>query len=83
LRPVQAKEIKATTVLGMHIDEASAKIRTGPPVDDEADYALPIWAGVIPVHGATGAPEDDGRLVKGAKMQSSLADFSHLGLKGR
>ena len=81
LRPANAKEIKATTVLGMHIDEASAKIRTGPPVDDEADYALPIWAGVIPVHGATGAAEHDGRLLKGAKLQASLADLSHLGYK--
>jgi nitroimidazol reductase NimA-like FMN-containing flavoprotein (pyridoxamine 5'-phosphate oxidase superfamily) len=83
LRPVSAKELKATTVLGMHIDEASAKIRTGPPVDDEADYALPVWAGVIPVHGATGAPEDDGRLQKAAKMQAALADLAHLGLAKR
>ena len=83
LRPVNAKELKSTTVLGMHIDEASAKIRSGGPVDDEPDYALPIWAGVIPVHGATGAPVDDERLTDGAKMRAALADLRHLGLKKR
>jgi len=83
LRPVNAKELKATTVLGMHIDEASAKLRSGAPVDDEADYALPIWAGVIPVRSATGAPVDDARLKKGAKMQAALADLAHLGLRKR
>ena len=83
LRPVNAKELKAATVLGMHIDEASAKIRSGGPVDDEADYALPIWAGVIPVRSATAAAEGDGRLLKAAKMQAALGDLSHLGLKPR
>ena len=43
-------ELKATTVLAIEIDSASAKIRTGPPADDEEDYDLPIWAGVLPVH---------------------------------
>jgi nitroimidazol reductase NimA-like FMN-containing flavoprotein (pyridoxamine 5'-phosphate oxidase superfamily) len=83
LRPVNAKELKATTVLGMHIDEASAKLRTGGPVDDEPDYALPIWAGVIPVHSVTATPMDDQRLLKGVKMQASLANLSHLGLTKR
>lgn len=49
LRPVTAQELKATTVLAMKLDEASAKIRKGQPIDDEEDYALPIWAGLIPV----------------------------------
>jgi len=43
-------EMKATTVLAIEIDAASAKIRTGPPADEEEDYDLPIWAGVLPVH---------------------------------
>ena len=47
LRPVNKQEFKATTILGMELTEASAKIRTGNPVDDDEDYALPIWAGVI------------------------------------
>ena len=52
LRQMTAKELKATTVLKLSLDEASAKVRTGAPGDDEADYALPIWAGVIPVRTA-------------------------------
>ena len=56
LRPMQAKELKATTVLGMELNEVSAKIRTGPPGDDEEDFALPIWAGVIPMATVTGTP---------------------------
>lgn len=56
LRPMNEKELKATTVLSMEIDEGSAKVRTGPPVDDEEDYALPIWAGVVPVTQGVGDP---------------------------
>ncbi|MCY3980346.1 MAG: pyridoxamine 5'-phosphate oxidase family protein, partial [Alphaproteobacteria bacterium] len=48
LREVNEQEIKATTILGMPIDEAAAKLRTGGPVDDEEDYGHPVWAGVIP-----------------------------------
>jgi nitroimidazol reductase NimA-like FMN-containing flavoprotein (pyridoxamine 5'-phosphate oxidase superfamily) len=61
LRPMTAQELKATTVLSMPIDEASAKVRTGPPVDDEDDYALPIWAGVVPVRLALLEAEADPR----------------------
>lgn len=49
LRAADARELKATHVMSMPIDEASAKVRTGGPKDDAADYALPIWAGVLPV----------------------------------
>lgn len=83
LRPVSTKELKETTVLGMHIDEASVKVRSGGPVDDEADYALPVWAGVIPVHSAIDLPAGDERLPKTAKMQGSLVDLTHLGLRKR
>jgi uncharacterized protein len=83
LRAVNATELKVTTVLGMHIDEASAKLRTGGPADDEEDYALPIWAGVIPVRSVTLTAVRDERLLKGVKMQASLADLSHLGLTKR
>lgn len=62
LRPVTAQELKATTVMRLAIDEASAKVRTGPPKDDEEDYGLPIWAGVIPLTVTAGAPEPDPRL---------------------
>ena len=66
LRPVTEQELRAMMVLGMQIGEASAKVRAGPPVDDAADYALPIWGGVIPFTYGVGAPQDDGRLARGA-----------------
>ena len=53
------QELAATTVLALSLAEASAKIRTGPPVDDEEDYQLPVWAGVLPLRVASGAPEAD------------------------
>ena len=55
------KELKATSILRVPITEASAKLRTGPPHDDEEDYALPIWAGVIPMQLTAGAPVRDER----------------------
>lgn len=58
-RPVLPKEIDVTGVLAFDIATAAAKIRTGGPVDDEADYALPIWAGVVPLSTAFGAPIPD------------------------
>jgi hypothetical protein len=58
-----AQELKATTVLSMPIDEASAKVRTGPPVDDEEDYGLDIWAGILPLHIQADEPVPDPRLI--------------------
>jgi uncharacterized protein len=55
-------ELKATSVLKLPIDEASAKIRTGPPIDDEEDYAMDVWAGVLPLSTVYGAPIADDRL---------------------
>jgi nitroimidazol reductase NimA-like FMN-containing flavoprotein (pyridoxamine 5'-phosphate oxidase superfamily) len=49
VRPPSDKEVRATFVLSLAIEEASAKVRAGPPIDDEEDYALPVWAGVIPL----------------------------------
>jgi nitroimidazol reductase NimA-like FMN-containing flavoprotein (pyridoxamine 5'-phosphate oxidase superfamily) len=79
LRPPTRKELLATTVVAMRIDEASAKIRTGPPVDDDDDYQLPIWAGVVPLNFTRGTPQDDGRLVAGV----GLPDYLRKGLKAR
>ena len=62
VREPTEKELKATAVLEFAIEEASAKIRTGPPLDDEADYALPMWAGVLPLSLTAGAPIPDPRL---------------------
>ena len=58
-RQPSAKEMKATSVLKMEIDQASAKIRTGPPGDDKPDYELPIWAGVVPCSLTYGPPITD------------------------
>ncbi|MFO1318139.1 MAG: pyridoxamine 5'-phosphate oxidase family protein [Burkholderiales bacterium] len=62
IRGPSRKELNGTTVLQIPIEEASAKIRTGPPADDEPDYAMPVWAGVVPLSLAAGKPVPDGRL---------------------
>jgi nitroimidazol reductase NimA-like FMN-containing flavoprotein (pyridoxamine 5'-phosphate oxidase superfamily) len=59
LRPMTRNERKGTTVLRLTIETASAKVRTGGPVDDDDDYALPIWAGVVPMSVTYGAPQTD------------------------
>jgi nitroimidazol reductase NimA-like FMN-containing flavoprotein (pyridoxamine 5'-phosphate oxidase superfamily) len=60
-RGPSAKELRATEVVALPIDEASAKIRTGPPADAAADYELPVWAGVVPMGLSAGAPTPDDR----------------------
>jgi uncharacterized protein len=67
VRTPYEKELKATAVLEFTIEEASAKVRTGPPLDDEEDYALPIWAGVLPLQLTAGAPLPDPRLANGTE----------------
>jgi uncharacterized protein len=62
VRNPTAKELKATSVLEFTIEDASAKTRSGPPLDDEEDYALPVWAGVVPLHLRATAPLPDPRL---------------------
>ncbi len=59
------QELKATSVLALALDEVSAKIRTGPPLDDEEDYALPVWGGVVPLRQQFGEPAPDGRVLDG------------------
>ena len=56
VRPPSALELKQTLVLGIPINEASAKVRTGPPIDDQADHDLPCWAGILPLGLAAGTP---------------------------
>ncbi len=75
LRPDYKQDLKATMVLGMDIAEGSAKIRTGDPSDDEEDYALPIWAGVIPVKTQIGTPIPDARILKGVEMPDHIRNF--------
>jgi len=65
LRPVQPQELKATTVLAMDLTECVAKVRTGMPIDDDDDYALPIWAGVLPVQTTVLGPVSDPKNLPG------------------
>jgi uncharacterized protein len=64
-RQPNEKEIKATLVMRLPITEFSAKVRQGPPIDDEEDHAFPTWAGVIPLNMVAGEPIDDPRLMAG------------------
>ncbi|HTS51148.1 MAG TPA: pyridoxamine 5'-phosphate oxidase family protein [Bryobacteraceae bacterium] len=65
VRQPDDRELKATSVLALDLDEVSAKVRTGPPIDDEEDFALPIWAGVVPLRCQVEAPLPDSRLLAG------------------
>ena len=67
-RPPNETELRQTLVIAMPLTEASAKIRSGPPADDEDDYALPIWAGVIPLAVTPSSPIDDERLPSGVTV---------------
>jgi len=69
------QELAATTVLAVPLSEASAKIRTGPPVDDEEDYQLPVWAGVLPLRTAAGEPEPDPRLPAETRLPDYVESF--------
>lgn len=71
------KEMKATTVLAMEIEEASAKIRTGPPSDDKPDYELPIWAGVIPIERTYLTPVADPQLAEGIPLAASTYNVNN------
>jgi nitroimidazol reductase NimA-like FMN-containing flavoprotein (pyridoxamine 5'-phosphate oxidase superfamily) len=73
-------EMKATTVLAIEIDSASAKIRTGPPGDDDADYDLPIWAGVLPMNLTYGDPIADPEMKMVLPVSESV--FSKIGKGG-
>jgi nitroimidazol reductase NimA-like FMN-containing flavoprotein (pyridoxamine 5'-phosphate oxidase superfamily) len=64
VRAPNPQELKATTVLEFDISEVSAKVRSGPPVDDEEDYSLPVWAGVIPLTQTREKPVDDPRWIE-------------------
>jgi len=65
VRQPSRQEVQGTLVLSLPLTEASAKIRTGPPVDDEADYDLPVWAGEVPLRLTAAPPINDPRLSTG------------------
>jgi nitroimidazol reductase NimA-like FMN-containing flavoprotein (pyridoxamine 5'-phosphate oxidase superfamily) len=74
LRPPHQKEMRASTILSMEIEDAAAKIRTGMPNDDAEDYELPIWAGIVPISKSAGEPEDDPKLLPGVNRPGYLRD---------
>ena len=71
-RTPTAQELKATKVLAVQIEEASAKVRTGPPKDEEEDYALPIWAGVLPLQTTIGNAVPDPKLKEPVPLPESI-----------
>jgi nitroimidazol reductase NimA-like FMN-containing flavoprotein (pyridoxamine 5'-phosphate oxidase superfamily) len=76
VREPTENELKQTTVLCLPLTEASAKVRTGPPIDDEEDYALPVWAGVLPLQIVAGEPINDPRLPEGIEAPEYIAKYS-------
>jgi hypothetical protein len=68
-------ELKQTTILAISLEEVSAKIRTGPPKEDEGDYELSIWAGVLPLRFEPGEPIDDPRLAPGLDPPDSVTNY--------
>jgi nitroimidazol reductase NimA-like FMN-containing flavoprotein (pyridoxamine 5'-phosphate oxidase superfamily) len=68
-------ELRQTTILAVPLEEASAKLRTGPPKDDEADYDLPVWAGVLPMSIVTQTPLDDPRLGHGLEPPPNVTGY--------
>jgi len=75
VRGPNEEELVLTTVLSLPLLEASAKIRTGPPLDDEEDYALPVWAGVIPLKLEAGEPIKDPRLPEGIEVPDYARNY--------
>jgi uncharacterized protein len=75
-RQPNPRELKATSVLRIPIEEFSAKVRTGPPIDDEEDYSFPTWAGVVPLETRVGAPVDDGKLDPGRAVPEYVKNYS-------
>jgi uncharacterized protein len=69
------QELDATTVVSITIESASAKVRTGPPVDDEADYELPVWAGVLPIQQQALMPVNDPRLRTDIPVPPSVSNY--------
>ena len=73
------EEYKQTLLLAVPLDEASAKVRTGPPKDDEEDIQLPIWAGVLPFHTETGDPDPSPDLTPGIGVPPSVSGYHRPG----
>ena len=78
VRQPNERELKATSVLRIPIEEFSAKVRTGPPIDDEEDYSFPTWAGVVPLEVKGGEPVDGERLLSGQTVPEYARNYSRI-----
>src|SRR5271156_3864367 len=76
VRQPTEQELKATTVLALPLEEVSAKVRTGGPIDDEADYTLPVWAGVLPLEVAVKTPIPDEKRQQDRPVPEYLKNYS-------
>ncbi len=76
VRKPTESELKATAVLALPLEEVSAKVRRGPPKDDEQDYQLPIWAGVVPLRIVSSAPVSDPKLNAGLEPPAYARSYS-------
>ena len=81
VRKPNERELQQTTVLSLPLTEASAKVRTGPPLDDEEDYKLPVWAGVIPLSLVAADPIDDPRMGTNDEIPKYAVDYARPTLK--
>ena len=75
-RQPNERELKATSVLRLPIEEFSAKVRQGPAVDDEPDYSFPTWAGVVPIEMKVGTPINDERLISQQAVPHYVTHYS-------
>jgi hypothetical protein len=75
VRQPTPQEMTATSVISFSISEASAQVRSGPPKDDEEDYALPIWAGVLPLSLTSGAPVADERNLPEVELPDYIRSY--------
>lgn len=82
VRKPNEKELRATTVLEFAMQEASSKVRSGPPLDDENDYTLPVWAGVLPLEIKSRQPLPDDKLIAGAPLPDYVRRYD-IRLNGR
>ena len=76
VREPNAQELKGTSVLSLPLIEVSAKVRTGPPKDDEEDMAIPVWAGVLPLRVTTEAPVNDPQLSPGLEPPDYIRNYN-------
>lgn len=76
VRPPNDQESKATAIMGIALNEVSAKVRTGPPVDDEPDYEWPVWAGVVPLTLQANKPIPDDRLIPNTRCPENIQHYT-------